>query len=87
MTRKIEEFKSAQLSDAEAALEWRIIEPGILGLPTTSLTIQFVPESMIPYWVFWKGKDVSGGEFGSLREAKAFAVQFIADLLEMGLEP
>jgi hypothetical protein len=79
--------QTKSISDEEAAQRWRIVEPGLLGLPTTQITIKFRPTAAVPYEILWKGQQITQGLSNNLNDAKKFAKQFAADLIEMGLDP
>ena len=75
------------ITDIEAPNFWRIIRPGVLGTPNTSVTIEYVAESSFPYRVLWQGKYCKAAPSESLVTAKRRAEKLIVELTEMGLEP
>jgi hypothetical protein len=75
------------ITDIEASNFWRIIRPGVLGTPNTSVTIEYVAQSNFPYRVLWQGKCSNVRPHESLAGAKRGAEKLIAELTEMGLEP
>ncbi len=80
--------RMAKISDTEAALVWRIVEPGVLGMPATSITIKYVTDTSVPFRVLWHGKMTTGaGCCTTLEAAKRTAAALMAELMEMGLEP
>lgn len=67
--------------------EWMLIEPGVLNLVTTDVCIVYRPDHSI-YYIRWNGKPVvAKGMYYSLEGAKIAALNYVQELLNMGLEP
>lgn len=67
--------------------EWMLIEPGVLNLVTTDVCIVYRPDHSI-YYIRWNCKPVvAKGMYYSLEGAKIAALNYVQELLNMGLEP
>ena len=71
----------------ETDVNWIVIEPGVIALQATQLTIHYRPASSPPYEVKWNNEKVYDGCEYSLHDAKHKARELISQLLETGLEP
>lgn len=73
------------MSDPEN-IEFIIIEPGKLQLPTTQITIQF-DKDFFNYKLYWQDKHVPAAIHGNLSDAKDAARKLMRELIDMGFEP
>lgn len=62
---------------------WKVLEPGIIHLPTTGFRILYEPNGS--FAVEWNGQP--RGRCGTLSTAKSHVDYLMCDLLAMGMEP
>ncbi len=63
--------------------DWTITEPGLIALPATRLTIQWIVGAS--FMLKWNGRTL--GSYGTLEAAKAGAREQLRQLTAMGMEP
>ncbi len=71
----------------DPSLEWTVLSPGVIELPTTGITIQLMPDWSTGhrYRVVWNHREVS--RTATLDFAKLEAQKWLRELLDMGMEP
>lgn len=69
----------------EPNIEWKVVEPGIIELPTTSYRIHSEITSRTYFIVTWHGNHV--GTYLGLKPAKDRAMFHMAEMIQMGHTP
>lgn len=75
------------MNSFEPSIEWAVVAPGVITLPTTGVTIQLMPDWSTGhrYQVMWNHREIS--RTATLDFAKLEAQKWLRELLDMGMEP
>lgn len=75
------------MNSFEPSIEWAVVAPGVITLPTTGVTIQLMPDWSTGhrYRVVWNHREIS--RTATLDFAKLEAQKWLRELLDMGMEP